>query len=864
VGLLNRLPAPGAVFAGFLLEAEIGRGGAGAVFRARSPEGELYALKILLRDLSQDRQRIRFEREALAGQQLRHPGVIAVYGAGVEQGLGFMVMELLTGALPLDEYVAEHSLDLASRVRLLSEIATAVHAAHQAKLIHRDLKPDNVLVTPDGKPKVVDFGLARHVERERLTQSGATMGTLFYMAPEQIRGQTAHADARTDVYALGVMLYQLLTGKLPFTGDTAIEIMRAALESEPPPLPPEVSGMEPVIRLAMAKEPDQRYASAADFARDLQATESSQGTAASGVLAARKRQRATLVLAVTLPVAAALVALSVYLFSPTALPEEELRRTLLALKADTSPLASSAHLIEDLPERTSTASLDRELAGWRALLAAARRERAESIPPDTPFAWAISGARGGEDAERDLSRAIRSGLARADLHRWRALAADPKRDARQILSDAERWRVQADLLPGDLDPRLAAAMARAWLHQGDLKRASELVHPESPRDLRWELGLARATERLLRDAPAAWKALAPLVEEPPPPTCVERARALGRRAGVELRLRLQSGVKSEPEARAFLLLWRRLAPDSPVPREVRAALLSEVNGIKGPVRLELALAAGDVFPDDVELQRGLVGAAGRLRKGAQRRLFPAIRRAIALEVEPDERLKHQLVFAYLLAHVGEMNKTEAQELERLVATVLPEVEDDEFKAILLSARGRQHLDRGDLHAAEVDLRDAVQLDPAFAVARFMLAKLFQDTKQHQLALEQYLVYLRGNERNGGRREDSLRYAWSQRPHPLAVKAIEAYLRGDPDHGGWQLRYVSLVVREAPLASLRKRCELGADLLGKSDDPALLELASEAQGVLNLLESDQNRGPAAERLRGIVTRLERRRKEKAFP
>ena len=866
MGILNRLPAAGTLFAGFFLEAEIGRGGAGAVFRARSPEGERYALKVLLRDLSQDRHRIRFEREALAGQELRHPGVIEVYGAGVEQGLGFMVMELLTGALPLDEYVAEHSLDLASRVRLLSEIAIAVHAAHLAKLIHRDLKPDNVLVTPDGKPKVVDFGLARHVERERLTQSGSTMGTLYYMAPEQIRGQTAHADARTDVYALGVMLYQLLTGKLPFTGETAIEIMRGALESEPPPLPLEVSGMEPVIRMSMAKDPDQRYATAEDFARDLQATGSSQGTAASGVLAARSRRRATLVLLGLLPLAGAAIALCVHLFLPTP-PPRDLRRTLAELRASSAPITSSADLITALPLEDPSPTLAKEIAGWRALLSLARGERVPIGEGDSPLDWAAAGARGGAAAERSLTRAIRSGLGRAELFRWRALAADPQRDARQIISDAERWRREAGLAPETIDRPLQAAEASAWIAKGELDRAASLVKPDSKLELRWELGIARAEKSLLRTPSAAWTALEAISQAPPPKACAERASAIALRARTELGVRVRDGVgvQTEQEARALLLIWRRLAPESKVPEGLTVEMIRQVNGLKGPVLLELALALGEAFPDDREVQRDLAGLAGRLRKGDQRRLFPAIRRAIELEDEGEGRLKLQLALAYLLAHsTNRMSPAEIRELEGLVARVLPEMEDDKLKAVLLSARGRQYVGRGDLRAAEVDLRDAVALDPNFAVARFMLAKLFQDSGRHQLALEHYLLYVRSNERNGGRRDDSLLYAWSQRERPLAIQIVGAYLVGDPSHGGWQLRYAYLISKEASLKQLRELCSRGASLLGSSDQARLIELSEAASDVVTLLKSEAGRAKARERLKQIVARLEQLRKRKTFP
>ena len=864
------------MFAGLYLEAEVGLGGAGAVFRARRPDGERVAIKVLLRDLDDERQRIRFEREAEAGLKLRHPGVIAVYGAGVEQGLGYMVMELLVGALPLDEYVAAHDLDLMSRVRMMSEIALAVHAAHEVGLIHRDLKPDNVLVTAEGRPRVVDFGLARHMDQERLTQSGVTMGTLFYMSPEQIRGETAHADARTDVFALGVMLYQLLTGRLPFTGDSAVEIMRAVLEFEPAPLPLEVSDLEPVVRVALAKLPAQRYATAADFARDLVATGSSQGTAASGVLAARRRQRATRITLVTLPVVVALIAMLAYLFSPSSAdPRADLAASLDALRADPAPLASSAAAIEALRPLPDAPKLSAEVVRLQALLQMARGEQPPGDPPgegQTPLAWALSGARQGEEGVGLLTRAMRGGCARADLHRWRALALAKRPrlghpDARKLLADVNAWRGAARQSDPHTDPGLAKAEARALVAQGELEAAEAILIqlPSPPPGILWEIGLARAKAALATRPSAAWAAIEGLPAGPVPAGSATLARELGRHALRALGSLARRGVtvKSEASSLALLRLWERLGQESPFPQGLSKTLLESSNGIRGPLLLELAICLSEIFVDDLAIQREMVPIAGRLRKGAQRRLFPAIRRAARLETKPDLRFKHEMTLAYLLVHTSSLTPEEIAEFEELTARLLPVIQDDELRAVLLLARGRQLLVRGELERGESDLREAVRLDPALGVARFTLAKLYQRRKRPAEALKEGLVYLNGTERNSGRRQNLICYAWRHQTEPLAAETIRSYLSADPGHGGWWLRLALLEFRPQRVAALLEWCGKARKLFAASEDSAWAQTAGEIVEIERLLQS-QSWEEAKRKLAASVARLDVLRGRKTFP
>ncbi|MEM6453911.1 MAG: serine/threonine-protein kinase, partial [Acidobacteriota bacterium] len=261
----------------FRIERQLGRGGMGQVFEAWDPRLSRHvAIKLVRRGDPQMLER--FRREALAQASLSHPSICPVYEVGEQDGVPFIVMQRFDGA-PLDE--AAESLPLDAKLRLMRQIAEAVHEAHRAGLIHRDLKPNNVLVElPEGEPPrpfVLDFGLARSVGDtlgahfgETMTEEGAVLGTPAYMAPEQLRGALDALGARTDVYSLGATLYHLLAGHPPFRG-LGPTFLLDALERDPPSLraagvPREV---EHIVFKCLEKEPARRYASAAAFAEDL-------------------------------------------------------------------------------------------------------------------------------------------------------------------------------------------------------------------------------------------------------------------------------------------------------------------------------------------------------------------------------------------------------------------------------------------------------------------------------------------------------------------------------------------------------------------------------------------------------------------
>jgi len=251
----------------------VGRGGMGTVLRARDARlGRDVAVKLLHRT-DGDRP-IRFLQEARAQARIRHPNICPVYDAGEVDGQPYIVMQLIEGT-PLNR--ARGSMSLEEKILVVRSVASAVHEAHRVGLIHRDLKPGNILIErqEDGslKPYVVDFGLAREVREHGQTLTGAVVGTPAYMAPEQARGEIRSLDRRTDVYSLGATLYELIAEKTPFSGDQAWKVLSAIASEDAPPLrgvKPDVPvDLDTIVMKCLEREPGRRYESARALAEDL-------------------------------------------------------------------------------------------------------------------------------------------------------------------------------------------------------------------------------------------------------------------------------------------------------------------------------------------------------------------------------------------------------------------------------------------------------------------------------------------------------------------------------------------------------------------------------------------------------------------
>lgn len=265
----------GSMIGGYEIITEIARGGMGVVYKARHPKlKRTVALKmILMGGLASSEIVNRFLAEAQAAAKLEHPGIVPVYEIGQHGNQHFFAMQFVDGPT-LAKKLERGKLKPNVAVKLLRQIALAVHYAHENGVIHRDLKPGNVLITPKGHPKVTDFGLAKQMDSSvQLSMTGDILGTPSYMAPEQAAGQIRNIGPATDVYALGAILYAMLTGRPPFQAATALGTLKQVLEQEPAPLRtlrPELSpDLETICLKCLQKAPDKRYPTPLGLVEDL-------------------------------------------------------------------------------------------------------------------------------------------------------------------------------------------------------------------------------------------------------------------------------------------------------------------------------------------------------------------------------------------------------------------------------------------------------------------------------------------------------------------------------------------------------------------------------------------------------------------
>jgi Tol biopolymer transport system component len=277
--------APGDSVAHYRIEAKLGQGGMGVVYRAYDTRlRRTVALKTLPQAMAVDPDHLeRFQREAQAVAALSHPNVVTLYGVDQADGIHFLTMELVEGKT-LEQLIPRRGFSVPQFLKIAVPLADAVSSAHQRGIVHRDLKPANVMVGAEDRPKVLDFGLAKlkpadalSPEAETSTQRELTaphhvMGTVPYMSPEQVEGKPA--DARSDIFSLGVMFYQMATGTRPFRGESAISIASSILKDSPPAIA-EVNATVPrdldrIVRRCLAKEPARRYQSAVDLRNDLE------------------------------------------------------------------------------------------------------------------------------------------------------------------------------------------------------------------------------------------------------------------------------------------------------------------------------------------------------------------------------------------------------------------------------------------------------------------------------------------------------------------------------------------------------------------------------------------------------------------
>jgi eukaryotic-like serine/threonine-protein kinase len=277
---------PGAKLGPYEVLSAIGAGGMGEVYRARDTRlNRIVAIKVLSKHVSaQPELRERFEREARAISSLQHPNICTLHDIGQQDGIDFLVLEYVEGE-PLDQRIAKGPLPIDQVLRYGAEIANALDKAHRQGIVHRDLKPGNVIITKSGA-KLLDFGLAKLQEKSsmlsgpamdvtlatnKLTSEGMLVGTFQYMAPEQLEGK--EADSRSDIFALGTVIYEMATGKPAFEGKSRASLIAAILSSEPQPIstisPMSPPALDRVLKRCLAKDPDDRWQHAGDLASEL-------------------------------------------------------------------------------------------------------------------------------------------------------------------------------------------------------------------------------------------------------------------------------------------------------------------------------------------------------------------------------------------------------------------------------------------------------------------------------------------------------------------------------------------------------------------------------------------------------------------
>jgi eukaryotic-like serine/threonine-protein kinase len=275
------------------LRGLLGRGGMADVELGYDTQlDRMVAVKILHGRYANDDSFVqRFRREAQAAASLNHPNVVGVYDTGESDGRPFIVMEYVDGR-SLKELLATEKVLPERAAEIAGEVALGLHYANQRGLVHRDIKPGNIMLNNEGQVKVTDFGIARAVNAETMTQTAAVFGTAAYVAPEQAQG--GRVDGRTDIYALGCVLYEMLTGRQPFQADSAVALAYQHVSANPTPpsqINPEVPpALEAVVLRAMAKNPDDRYADGREMHADLQRAVAGLPVAAPSVIAYEQTQ----------------------------------------------------------------------------------------------------------------------------------------------------------------------------------------------------------------------------------------------------------------------------------------------------------------------------------------------------------------------------------------------------------------------------------------------------------------------------------------------------------------------------------------------------------------------------------------------
>jgi len=318
-------PEPGARLSHYVIQERVGSGGMGTVYRARDTSLDRdVAVKIINPEIASNPDRIaRFHREARSVAALNHPGIVTIHDRFEEHGTTYLVTEFVEGVTLRELMTKDAVMSYRQIAEIGSQVAAALAAAHGAGITHRDIKPDNIMITRNGRVKLLDFGLAlargsgaeQDATRTSLTEAGVVLGTVGYMSPEQVRGETL--DARSDIFSLGAVLYEMAAGVRPFTGATSADIASAVLREDPPSLP-EASIPAPlrlIIERCLQKRADDRFQSSADLAFALASVSARTSNIEMGNVAAARRRSGAWIVAAPVAILISLSLFEVYRFA---------------------------------------------------------------------------------------------------------------------------------------------------------------------------------------------------------------------------------------------------------------------------------------------------------------------------------------------------------------------------------------------------------------------------------------------------------------------------------------------------------------------------------------------------------------------
>jgi tetratricopeptide (TPR) repeat protein len=720
---------------GYEILGELGRGGMGVVYKARQIGlNRLVALKMILHaDHASVGECERFRTEAEAVARLQHPNIVQIYDVGLHRDRPYFSLEYCPGG-SLEKKLARTPQPPAEAARLLATLAAAMQAAHERQIVHRDLKPANVLLDDHGAPKVTDFGLAKKLDEVGHTQTGAVMGTPSYMAPEQARGQVRAIGPATDVYALGAILYECLTGKPPFKAPTMVETLEQVQHEEPIPpsrLQPKVPrDLETICLKCLRKDPARRYSSAQALADDLHRFLAGEtilarpaGPTERAVRWARRRPAvATLAAAVLLAVLAIVVAIPLHVLTL----QRKVRQATGEVQAghEREQHLKARATCEQRLREAQQARERGELEQARTLLLQAR----DAIAPDGEDAEEFASLRGeAEDRLREVNDLLarRAGLA----------AEQKKRDELMRLRDDAFFLLNQDVVTGlnAASPQASAAAARQALALYGLTGTAPAPPVVRFLDRPARAGLLTAlhevflvlAEATVRPqpgqavAPRQWKeALAVLdrADRVSPPTAAALRRkahyleALGDRPAAQ---RARRRAEALPPATAldwFLAGYDRWQVD----RDFRAAL--------------------PAFDRALESDPGLFWARF-FRASAYRSLNN--RTAARNDLTDCIRLRPAFAWSYVLRGFLGGQEGDLAAAERDLEAALARAGHDSMVRYAVHAnRGALFLMRGQVDRALVQLEEAVRLRPELHHARVSLAEAHLQRKDSRRALEQ--------------------------------------------------------------------------------------------------------------------------------